>query len=134
MRVRAAHTRTALIIAAAAVALVTTTVSSDAGGGNFRGETTAVEVLPVQDVLNSIRALGLRPFTQARRRGPYYVLHAYDPRGLEVRVVADAQFGDVVEIAPVLAPRYDSGPRIIHMPHPRERGGPGGRDREPSHQ
>jgi hypothetical protein len=45
-----------------------------------------------------------------------------------VRVVADAQFGDILSVAPAkalnaaYAPRYDRSPRIIHVPQP------GGRD------
>ena len=68
-----------------------------------------------------MRALGLRPTTQALRRGPYYVLYAIDRRGLEMRVVADAQLGDIVSVAPMLAPRFNGGPRIIHVPQPGER-------------
>jgi hypothetical protein len=62
------------------------------------------------------------------RRWPYYVLHAYDPRGIEVRVVVDAQFGDILSVAPArpfataYAPRYERGARIIHVPQT------GGRD------
>jgi hypothetical protein len=58
------------------------------------------------------------PTTQALRRGPYYVLHAVNARGLEVRVVTDAQLGDIISISPLVLPRYDSGPRIIHVPQP----------------
>ena len=42
----------------------------------------------------------------------------------EVRVVADAHFGDVLSVVPVnavavaYAPAYQRGPRIIHVPQP----------------
>ena len=47
-----------------------------------------------------MRAHGLAPISEPVRRGPYYVLHANDPRGIEVRVVVDAQFGDILSVAP----------------------------------
>jgi len=66
--------------------------------------------------------MGLDPISQPARRGTYYILHAYDPSGIEVRVVADAQFGDVLSVVPArtlnnfYAPHYQRGPRIIHVP------------------
>jgi hypothetical protein len=86
-----------------------------------RAQATAADALPAYEILNNVRSLGLRPTTQALRRGPYYVLHAIDRRGIEMRVVADAQLGDIVSVAPVLAPRFNGGPRIIHVPQPGER-------------
>lgn len=86
-----------------------------------RAQVTAADALPASEILNNVGAIGLRPTTQALRRGPYYVLHAVDRRGVEVRVVADAQLGDIVSVAPVLAPRFNGGPRIIHVPQPGER-------------
>ena len=86
-----------------------------------RAQVTAADALPAYEILNAVRSLGFQPTTQALRRGPYYVLHAIDPRGIEVRVVADAQLGDIVSAAPVLAPRFNGGPRIIHVPQPGER-------------
>ena len=112
-----------LTIAIAATALAATVTSLTAAGLYHRGSATATaaDALPAYEILNSVRALGLRPTTQALRRGPYYVLHATDARGVQVRVVADAQLGDIVSVTPVLAPRYDAGPRIIHVPQPGER-------------
>jgi hypothetical protein len=112
-----------LAIAGAAVALAATVTSLAAGGRHLRDD--VADALPAYEILNNVRALGLRPSTGAHRRGHYYVLHAYDRRGLELRVVADAQFGEIVEVAPLVVPRYDSRPRIIHVPQPSGRGGRG---------
>ena len=43
------------------------------------------------DIVAAVQSLGLMPTTRAVRRGHYYVLHALDRRGTEVRVVADAR-------------------------------------------
>jgi hypothetical protein len=118
-----------LTIALAAVVLAAAATSLAVAGSYQRARAQATQVtqvttadaLPDYEILNSVRLLGLRPTTQALRRGPYYVLHAIDRRGVEMRVVADAQLGDVVSVAPVLAPRFNGGPRIIHVPQPGER-------------
>jgi hypothetical protein len=79
-------------------------------------------VLPAGDILATLRNMGMEPIGEPARRGPYYVLHAYDPTGIEMRVVADAQFGDVLSIAPanalanIYTPQYRREPRIIHVP------------------
>jgi hypothetical protein len=113
-----------LTIAIAAIALAATVTSLTAAGLYHRERVTAADALPAYEILNSMRSFGFRPTTQALRRGPYYVLHAIDARGIEVRVVADAQLGDIVSIAPLVASRHDSGPRIIHVPQPGERDDP----------
>jgi hypothetical protein len=112
-----------LTIALAAAALAATATSLMAAGlyQRSRAQVTAADALPAYEILNNVRALGFKPTTQALRRGPYYVMHAIDPRGVEVRLVADAQLGDIVSVAPVLAPRFNGGPRIIHVPRPGER-------------
>ena len=112
--------RLTITIAVAALAAAT----SLAAAGYYqrqRAQATAADALPAYEILNNVRALGFRPTTQALRRGPYYVMHAIDPRGMEVRVVADAQLGDIVSVAPIVAPRISAGPRIIHVPQPGER-------------
>lgn len=84
------------------------------------------DALPADAIVSRVTELGLDPIRQPVRRGPYYVLHAYDRRGIEMRVVADAQFGDVLSVAPTrpahatYTVRYDAGPRIIHVPQPGE--------------
>lgn len=82
---------------------------------------TAADALPAYEIVTRAIEAGLEPIGRPLRRGPYYVLHAYDPRGREVRVVADAQLGDILSLAPAgpvnaYAPHYDRGPRIIHVP------------------
>ena len=97
--------------------------------GSFKREpVTEADALPAYEILTTVRLMGLNPASEPVRRGPYYVLHAYDPRGIEVRVVADAQFGDILSVVPArvlntaYAPLYERGPRIIQVPQP------GGRD------
>lgn len=115
-----------LTIALAAVAFAAAATSLAVAGSYQRSRAQATQVtpadaLPAYEILNSVRSLGFKPTTQALRRGPYYLLHAIDRRGVEVRVVADAQLGDIVSVAPVLAPRFNGGPRIIHVPEPGQR-------------
>jgi hypothetical protein len=80
--------------------------------------------LPDYEIIASVRALGYYPTTPAFRRGAYYVLHAEDAYGSKLRVVADAQLGDIVSVRQVFLPRYDAGPRIIHVPQPGEGASP----------
>ena len=87
---------------------------------------SAHDILPPDEILATVRSMGLGPTGVLRRRGPFYVLHAYDARGLEVRVVADAQFGDILSVTPArelvdfYVPAYIRGPRIIHVLPPRD--------------
>lgn len=110
------------------VTALAVTVSFVAAGPYQR--VTAAEMLSASDILTSVRLLGLAPTTRVFRHGPYYVLHAIDPRGTELRVVADAALGDIVSVTPIFAPRFDAGPRIIHVPQPGERGDADDRDDE----
>jgi len=98
-----------------AVTMLATAVSFVAAGTYRRGPASTAEMLPAYEILTTVRALGYDPTTPAFRRGPYYVLHAYDRYGVKVRVVADAQLGDIVSIRPVFVRHYDAGPRIIHV-------------------
>ena len=116
----------ALTIGLAGVALAATL--SFVAAGSFKSEpVTEADALPAYEILTTVRAMGLNPISEPARRGPYYVVHAYDPRGTEVRVVADAQFGDILSVAPAralntaYAPGYARGPRIIHVPQAGER-------------
>lgn len=118
----------ALTIGLAGVALVVT-LSLVAADSFKREQTIATDVLPANEILTTVRSMGLDPIGEPLRRGPYYVLHAYDPRGVEVRVVADAQLGDILSVTPAralndaYAPSYERGPRIIHIPQRGERDG-----------
>jgi hypothetical protein len=65
-------------------------------------EAPSIGILPPSDILASVRYVGLDPTGEVVRRGAYYVLHAIDATGVELRVVVDAQFGDVLFMAPAL--------------------------------
>lgn len=57
-------------------------------------------VLPPYEVMSIVRSTGLAPQTRPMRRGPYYVLVAIDRVGRQMRVVVDAQLGDIVNLRP----------------------------------
>jgi hypothetical protein len=59
--------------------------------------------LPPYEIMSIVRSTGLAPVTRPVRRGPYYVLVAVDRVGREMRVVVDAQLGDIVNLRPALA-------------------------------
>jgi hypothetical protein len=107
-----------------AVAVLAATLSLVGAGSVKQGEADEARALPAEDILASVRAMGLNPTGDTIRRGPYYILHAYDPRGSELRIVADAHFGDILSVTPIgaqviaYAPSYQRGPRIIHVPQP----------------
>ena len=109
--------RVTIAIAAAALAATATVVMA---GGFHRHDATPASALPAYQIIDTVRSFGLQPTTQALRRGPYYVLHAIDGRGVQVRVVADASLGDIVSVSRLATPSYSSGPRIIHVPQPGE--------------
>jgi hypothetical protein len=96
---------------AATVSLVATGSERHAGGA---------AALADADILTNVRLIGLTPTTRPYRRGPFYVVHAVDLSGTALRVVADAELGDILSITRLFAPRFDAGPRIIHVPQPGE--------------
>ncbi len=86
-----------------------------------RSVATAAEVVPADEILMIVSEMGLEPSSRVQQRGSYYVVHAVDPRGAEVRVVADMRSGTILSVvplhgSPVQAPRHDGGARIIHVP------------------
>ena len=89
-------------------------------------EAPSIGILPPSDILASVRYVGLDPTGDLVRRGAYYVLHAFDATGVELRVVVDAQFGDVLFMAPALnanvTPPYTRAARIIQVPPPESSG------------
>jgi len=100
-------------------------ISLYAAGSRYFEPTTAADAMPAYEILTRLRSLSLDPIGQPLRRGPYYILHAYDRRGTEMRVVADAHFGDVISVTPatlVSLPGAGTvgGARIIHVPAPGE--------------
>jgi hypothetical protein len=120
-----------LVVATAAALLVATATYVGAAGPNkletARASERIAAALPDYEIIASVRALGYVPITPAFRRGPFYVLHASDAYGTKLRVVADAQLGDIISIRQVFIPRYDAGPRIIHVPQRDEGAPPSGR-------
>lgn len=119
--------------------LGTIAVEGDGGAaaaGNSRGGVTAracrgmgpdtplVGILPPEDILAAVRYFGLEPEGAVVRRDGYYVLHAFDGTGIELRIVADAQFGDILFMGPAfnasLTPPYIRAAHVIHVPQPGE--------------
>ncbi len=88
--------------------------------GPYGDERADARALSPERIVAAVQSFGLIPTTRAVRRGHYYVLHALDRRGTELRVVADAAFGDIIDVVPIYTPRYDGGPRIIHVPQAAE--------------
>lgn len=70
-----------------------------AGPGPF--EPSAV--LPPYEIMSIVRSTGLAPLTRPMRRGSYYVLVAVDRVGRQMRVVVDAELGDIVNMRPATA-------------------------------
>jgi hypothetical protein len=100
------------------VTALAATVSFVAAGPYYRHERAGV--LPPDEIIAAVQSYGLVPTTRVFRRGPFYVLHALDRRGTELRIVADAALGDIISVTPLCLPRADAGPRIIHVPQPRD--------------
>ena len=115
-----------LVMAVLAASLSFVAASSIKRGPNNEPLTEA-DALPAYEILTVARSMGFKPVSEPSRRGPYYVFQAVDQRGQEVRVVADARFGDIVSVAPISplnvanTPNYQRGARIIHVPQPGER-------------
>jgi hypothetical protein len=62
--------------------------------------------LPPHEVITIVRSTGLEPLGRPVRRGPVYAIRAIDPAGgEELRVIVDAQVGNVVRMVPVVMPR-----------------------------
>jgi hypothetical protein len=115
--------RTALTIGLGA-GLLAATLSLVAARSQPPQPVAPADLRPVDEILVTASQMGLVPAGKPLRRGPYYVFHAYDRRGLEVRVVADAQLGDILSVVPAgpiaLVSPKDRPPRIIHVPQARE--------------
>jgi hypothetical protein len=62
--------------------------------------------LPPHEVITIVRSTGLEPLGRPVRRGPVYTIRAVDPAGgEELRVIVDAQVGNVIRMVPVVMPR-----------------------------
>ena len=69
----------------------------------YAGPGLSDPALPPYEIMSIVRSTGLAPLTRPMRRGPYYVLVAVDRVGRQMRVVVDAQLGDIVNLRPALA-------------------------------
>ncbi len=67
--------------------------------------------VPPEDVLSSIRSMGLDPATRPLLRGRVYALRAFDASHAEKRVLVDAHSGEVLSVRAVA----DAGP--AEMPY-----------------
>jgi hypothetical protein len=106
------------------LAIVVAAIGCSSAGAHSPQRAAGVrpQALPVATILDTVREMGLAPNRQTVRRGPYYVLHAVDLRGIERRIVADAYFGDILSITPAwpysYVPYYVRAPHIIQVPEP----------------
>jgi hypothetical protein len=78
--------------------------------------------VPPEDVLSSVRSLGLDPATRPLLRGRTYVLRAFDTSHAEKRVLVDARSGEVLSVLAVgeTAPAEEPyNPRYGHYEPPR---------------
>ncbi len=88
----------------------------------YPGAAVSEAVLPPYEIMSIVRRTGLAPLTRPMRRGPYYVLIAVDRVGRQMRVMVDAQLGDIVNLRPALA-TTSYGPDVVH-PYPAPLGAP----------
>jgi hypothetical protein len=72
-------------------------------GPGYAGPGPSDPALPPYEIMSIVRSTGLAPLTRPMRRGQYYVLVAVDRVGRQMRVVVDAQLGDIVNLRPALA-------------------------------
>jgi hypothetical protein len=57
--------------------------------------------VPAYAVAPTLRAHGLRPVTQALQTGRYIVVRAADPEGQIVRVLINAEYGNIIQVTPL---------------------------------
>lgn len=97
-----------------------------AGTWTGNGSVTTADAMPAYEILTTVRELGFEPSSQPLLNGPYYVLYALGPNGMEMRVVADAHSGYILSIVEAhpdyYVRRHPRGPRIIEVPQPGARG------------
>jgi len=79
----------------------------------YPGPGVSGPALPPYEIMSIVRSTGLTPLTRPMLRGPYYVLVAVDRVGRQMRVVVDAQLGDIVNLRPALA-AASYGPEVTH--------------------
>lgn len=115
-----------LTIGLAIAALGATASLVTAGTWTGNDPVTTADAMPVYEILTTVRELGFEPSSQPLLNGPYYVLYALGPNGVEMRVVADAHSGYILSIVEAhpdyYVRRHPRGPRIIEVPPPGARG------------
>lgn len=82
-------------------------VAATAAG--FATRASAQMLLPPYEITTSVRSMGLQPISRPVFRNGRYVLRAIDGRGYEMRVVASAVNGRILNVRPVgyrRAPAY----------------------------
>jgi len=72
-------------------------------GPGYMGPGAQDAALSPYEIMSIVRSTGLAPLTRPMRRGPYYVLVAVDRVGRQMRVMVDAQLGDIVNLRPASA-------------------------------
>jgi hypothetical protein len=105
----------------------------------YAGPGLSDPALPPYEIMSIVRSTGLAPLTRPMRRGSYYVLVAVDRVGRQMRVVVDAQLGDIVNLRPaVAAASYGpevgrpNGPPGVAAPLPDAAGAPAAYGSHPS--
>src|SRR3569832_244860 len=91
--------RAATLLIASVVGFAAPITRYAAGSRYF--EPAAADAMPPHEILTRLRSLALDPIGQPLRCGPYYIMHAYDRRGAEMRVVVVVFFGVVFLVTPV---------------------------------
>lgn len=103
--------------------------SAGYAGSGYAPSGPSDRAVPPYEIMSIVRSTGLAPLTRPMRRGPYYVLVAVDRAGRQMRVVVDAQLGDIVNLRPAMAtasygPGASYGPASAYGPEPGRPYGP----------
>jgi hypothetical protein len=85
------------------------------GAAPAQAQLVAADMLPPYEVSTIVASMGMRPIDRPIWRNGRYVVNAIDRNGREVRVVLDAQDGQVIAVRPrmrdyVYEPRYAAPP------------------------
>jgi hypothetical protein len=84
-----------------AAAWAATTGSAAAQWGAYGSYRYGPVALPAYAVAPALRAHGLRPVTQPLQTGRYIVVRAVDPEGQMVRVLINAEYGNILQVTPL---------------------------------
>ena len=85
------------------------------GAAPAQAQLVAADMLPPYEISTIVASMGMRPIDRPIWRNGRYVINAIDRNGREVRVVLDAQDGQVIAVRPrmrnyVYEPRYGAPP------------------------